>query len=129
MNAVVEQVDCETAEQFLERLLPQNPLWASEPSKWIFRGHARASWTLAARAHRGPEEFAGLGVELELKNQGNSKWINHRNAENSLIARFSRALNEAGFSIPAQPPQIRWDGPEVLGAFDPPKAVIPLLAL
>lgn len=94
---------CSSAEEFLEKLAPSHPFWQPDPSAWIFRGHARASWKLLASAHR-PGAFDGFHLSATARALS-PEWVRLDESERELLSRFHRALDEAGLAIPTLPPE------------------------
>lgn len=112
-DEVVQTIDCNTAEEFLGRLSPQDPLWQPDPSGWIFRGHARAEWSLLSTAHRKDvRAYEEWGITEE-PNIDSADWFRRQAAETGLWRRFYSALDEAGLTIPTKPIQTD-DGVEVV---------------
>jgi hypothetical protein len=128
---VVELIDCDTAEQFLNVLSPQDALWGPDPSLWIFRGHAQADWLLLSTAQR-----ADLHEDYNVKWAITRGWETgasaqesdrRRAAEGALVDRFRRALDEAALNIPVNPFQSTFS--EIVHSFEVDLDGLPLLAL
>jgi hypothetical protein len=45
-SSVIDIVPFTKAEDLLAALRPASPLWGPNPWRWVFRGHADASWQL-----------------------------------------------------------------------------------
>jgi hypothetical protein len=127
-DVVVQQTTCETAEEFLMRLNPQDSFWQPDPTAWIFRGHARAEWPLLSTAHRVPvEELERWGLLGEDAADFDESWT-RQVAENTLWHHFRRALDEAGLEIPTKAVEISHPM-GVLHMHEVTPEGIPLLAL
>src|SRR4051812_18967219 len=90
-----------TAEEFLSCFPMRRDLWGSDPSAWIFRGHAQSDWQLYASAHRGGELEKFLRAERRTDDKSptfdTKKFI-------ELFDRFRSALDDAGLEIPFATP-------------------------
>jgi hypothetical protein len=63
----IEQVDCESADDFLEKTSPWGPFFRDELVQfrslpWVFRGHSKSDWSLQPKAFRAGTEM--LTAEL-----------------------------------------------------------------
>jgi hypothetical protein len=103
---VVLTTDCETAEEFLGRLSPLDPFWRSDPTAWIFRGHADSEWKLLSTLHRGDIHELGKWGLLGENERNLSDDLRRTIAERILWNRFRDAIDEAGLEIPGAPVQI-----------------------
>ena len=124
-------VRCDTAEDLLARLSPQNRFWQPDPSAWIFRGHSCSDgWKLLASAHRdGVEEvYRRWGLVPTEQPNADDLWSSRRHAEWNLTESFRRALDEAGLNIPSEPADAFGFG-EIGIAGEIPLEKLPLLAL
>src|SRR5690606_11216703 len=91
----------------LEMLSPRHQRWAPDPSGWIFRGHADATWELRAKANRYPNVFKEYGIPGSANN-----WSERADRLRELLALFSEGLNRSGIVIPSLPPKLHpYEGP------------------
>ncbi len=56
---LIEEVDCKTADEFLDMLSPRGPYFRNyfEPRRIIYRGQKDARWSLRPSVFRGPTRF------------------------------------------------------------------------
>lgn len=85
------------ADSFLQALHPRGARWSTDTDRWVFRGHADATWKLVPAAFR-RGAFAEFGSkELDLT-------ASPENLRSSLellvLRRFSEALDRAGLPVP-----------------------------
>lgn len=127
MNTI-ESLTCADPDELLTMLSPRHPLWADDPSAWIFRGQARKSWELLPKAYRpGADQYAEYAIECDLA--GTTAWIAYEKAQNALLRRFAATLDHTGISRPAPQPKL-FSGPaESFYAGEPLSEARPTMAL
>lgn len=83
------------ARRFIGALDPVDDRWCPEDEgRWLFRGHANASWPLLPSAHRDPSKLASTNEEQFRREQ-------------SLIRQFGHYLDDQGISFPGWDPVLR----------------------
>jgi len=84
-----------TAAAFLDALHPRHRHWRPLPEHWIFRGHARASWSLLPAAFR--EEsvapFDGIPT-IRIAEGARTAW------ERLVLREFGESLDAVGLALP-----------------------------
>lgn len=96
---VVPHLQCERAEELLEKLAPNCELWKPNPTAWVFRGHADSAWKLLARGHR-PQAYEGLCIPPEILAR-EPDWECRQQCELWMVSEFHRALDDAGLPVPS----------------------------
>jgi hypothetical protein len=94
--------DCETAEDFLDKLSPRNAWWQPNPPDWVFRGQAK-NWPLLPKAYRPhpPDPFARFGVSCA-ENDYESRSVTIERALKNSLKNFRSAVDRAGLSFPSR---------------------------
>jgi hypothetical protein len=96
---------CVTAEELLDKLVPQHTGWKSEAHNWIYRGQPR-DLPLLAKAHRDEEVFGAYQVDLTPSEAESPGRVRNR-VEASLIERFMDELERDGLEVPPERPKRR----------------------
>ena len=72
-NDGIEEIDCDTIDEFLTVLDPASDDWGWMPTarrhRWIFRGHANSSWTLSPTAWRSPPTSTMAAARAEMSHR------------------------------------------------------------
>jgi hypothetical protein len=129
------------AERLLDLLNPRNDLWGGEPSDWIYRGHANASWQLKASAFRDlPKKppfanFARCGIQRGSRHAGwvpdeVPRWPERRALVERMLEQFRLGLDRSGLAIPSRTPRVNPDEFNEKGSnMEPEREAFPLMAL
>jgi hypothetical protein len=115
-----------TAKTFLAALDPTSERWTG--GTWIFRGHANATWELKPSGAREADAYAKCGFGLANKGRLPA-WSVRKFEQDALLADFARRLDEAGFTIPVEPPKVRDIPASQPTNAEPLRRVFPLMAL
>jgi hypothetical protein len=122
-QAGVEETTFTNVSEFLAALRPRSEFWRDDPTGWVYRGHADATWPLKPMSVRSPEEFARHSVDGP-----SSGWSERADRQTELLERFAELLHQSGLTIPTEAPQIVPRNSYGSSAF-PMSSAFPLLAL
>ena len=108
---VVQEVDCETPEEFLDAVSARGPYFRGfGPEMWIFRGHADAKYRLVPKALRIETciDFFGPQATDEIK-KGTRVVTDHEQAaaELELVQEFFDIADRAGLPLPEDSQSLR----------------------
>src|SRR5262249_37557502 len=107
---LVEVVDCEEADEFLDCLAPRGRLFRGQESvgsmrygvdAWMYRGHPDDEYMLIPSALRGPSSFAALGCGVVDANESQVK------AEADTLRRFFELTDANGLPLPEDSQALR----------------------
>jgi FRG domain len=103
-----------SAKAFLDALSATNDVWGEDPSRWIFRGQANASWPLTARAFRDRDSFSKFPIDGDPLEE--------------LLERFREGLDRSGIIVPTATPPVS-ERATISFAGEPDRRAFPLMAL
>ncbi len=93
----VEVIECESADEILDRLSAREPMWQPRPRNWLFRGHSDAGWPLIPSALR-PQTILGFGEHAAVGPRRTH--LEQVRDEFAAVERFLVLMNEVGHAVP-----------------------------
>jgi hypothetical protein len=100
---IVKVVDCDSADEFLDKLSPRGPLFGGTEAvgshihlgdAWVFRGHSDDEYRLTPAAFRGIEAFAKFSTQRCENNESQIR------AETDVLRRFFNLADATGLPLP-----------------------------
>jgi FRG domain len=97
-DAVMVEHPFTQPEDFLAALRPSAKPWTTDPTSWVYRGHADSTWRLLPSQNR----RASLARHFGAKYGGDGPYCQPEPSDlGALMVEFVHALNRAGYRVPA----------------------------
>jgi hypothetical protein len=104
---LLQAIDCETAEKFLEELTPHTgqTLWNRiDAGGWMFRGQGEAVWGLTPSARRKDALLPFLPAQRTMPSYSETELAQ---IEAGLVAQFASLVSDFGFEVPGDSGALR----------------------
>lgn len=90
------------AQELLDFLRPQNPLWGPRPDRWIFRGHSKLTYDLLPTAYRIEpwKPFSGPANDPDDPRGPFELEVLQAQREFHLLQKFLEAADRSGLNVP-----------------------------